>query len=296
MVGYHIAWNAYYLGLMATDITEDPGWVSFQRAIVTAFLLLVGMSLTLAHGDGIRWRPFWRRFAVIAGAAVLTSIGTYVVFPDYWAYFGILHAIAAFSLAGLAFVRAPLWAVALAIAALMLPPLFVADPVMSSKPLSWIGFWPTPPMTTDIVPVFPWLGVVLIGIAGTRLLAGSRALAVIAGWRLDGIAGRTLRWLGRWSLLIYLLHQPVIFGAMNLMAPPAPPPPDPIAFVESCEQSCRAAPRPARDEGDAPYCARYCLCALEQVVEQSLWAEVETDPPTPAVDAMMRLCSAMAAD
>lgn len=289
MVAYHIGWNAYYLGLIATDITQDPVWVTFQRAIVTAFLLLVGVGLTLAHGDGIRWRPFWRRFAVIAGAAALTSLGTYVVFPDYWAYFGILHAIAAFSLVGLAFVRAPLWLTALAIAALMLPPLFVADPVMSQKALSWIGFWPTPPMTTDIVPVFPWLGVVLLGIVGTRLMLGANALAGIGRWRLDGPAGRALRWLGRWSLLIYLLHQPVIFGAMNLLAPPVTAP-DPVAFVTSCEQSCRDA------GNDAPYCARYCLCAVDEVERQSLWAEVAADPPTETVATMMRLCSAMAAD
>ena len=298
MVAYHIGWNAYYLGLIATDITQDPVWVTFQRSIVTAFLLLVGIGLTLAHGDGIRWRPFWRRFAVIAGAALLTSIGTYVVFPDYWAYFGILHAIAAFSLIGLAFVRAPVWLTALAIAALMLPPLFVSDPVMSSKALSWIGFWPTPPMTTDIVPVFPWLGVVLIGIAGTRLMLRAGVRAGISRWRLDGPAGRVLRWLGRWSLVIYLVHQPVIFGAMNLLAPPQLAP-DPVAFVQSCEQSCRDAPRQAGDEdaaARAAYCARYCLCAVEQVEQQSLWAEVATAPPTPAVDAMMRLCSAMAAD
>src|SRR5690606_32571303 len=121
------AWDAYYYGFSTIDVTTDPGWVAFQRSIVTAFLLLVGVSLTLGHGDGIRWRPFWRRFAVLAGAAALTSLGTWIMFPAYFVYFGILHAIAAFSLVGLAFVRAPAWAVILAALALLVPPALLSE-------------------------------------------------------------------------------------------------------------------------------------------------------------------------
>lgn len=286
MVVYHVGWDLYFLGFIATDVTTEPGWVLFQRAIVTSFLLLVGVSLVLAHGDGIRWRPFWRRFAVIAGAALLTSIGTYLVFPEYFVYFGVLHAIALFSLLGLAFVRAPLWVVALGIVMLMVPPTLVTSAAMSAKPLSWIGFWPFPPMTTDIVPIFPWFGVVLVGIALTRVGLRTRLRAVIERPALTGPAGRTLVFLGRWSLLIYLLHQPLIYGGLSLAAPP---PPDAIGFAQSCEQSCQAG------GSEAGFCARYCLCALEQVTAQSLWDEVADDPQGTAVTGMRRLCTAMAA-
>lgn len=287
MVIFHIAWDGWYLGLWSTDPTAEPGWVALQRGIVTSFLLLVGVSLALAHGGGIRWRPFWRRFAVIAAAAGLTSLGTFVVFPDYFVYFGILHAIAVFSLIGLALVRAPLWVVIGAGLAVLIPPSLVTHPAMSAKPLSWVGFWPVPPPTTDIVPVFPWLGVVLCGIALTRIVRGSALWDLITRWRGEGRIGRPLRWLGRWSLIIYLLHQPLLFGAMSLVAPP--PAPDPIAFVSSCETSCR-------ELGSPQFCARYCLCALEQVEQQSLWAEVATVPQTPAIAAMTQMCSLMAAD
>lgn len=290
MVAYHVAWDLYILGFTSGDITTDPFWVSLQRGIVTSFLLLVGAGLVLAHGEGIRWRPFWRRFAVIVGAAALTSIGTAIVFPDYFVYFGILHAIAAFSLIGLAFVRAPLWVTAVAIGVVMVPPALITHPAMTAKPLSWIGFWPVPPDTTDIVPVFPWLGVVLCGILATRLLVGSPAWAGITRWRGRGAGGRALRWLGRWSLVIYLVHQPLIYGGLSLVAPQAAPAPDPIAFTRNCEETCRA------NGGEASFCARYCLCALEQIAGQSLWAEAAASPPGERILAVTRLCEAMAAD
>ncbi|HQZ11928.1 MAG TPA: heparan-alpha-glucosaminide N-acetyltransferase [Devosia sp.] len=218
MVVYHTCWDLYYTGIINTNVIEDPAWLTFQRSIVVLFLLLVGAGLVLGHGAGIRWPAFWRRFRIVAGAALLTTVGTAIVFPDYFVYFGILHAIALFSLMGLWFLDKPPALVGLVAALSIFPTMVWQHPVMASKALSWIGFWPYPPETTDIVPVFPWFGVVLLGILGTRLLRASLVWDWVARQRLAGPVGVSLRFLGRWSLLIYLLHQPVIFGLVNWIA------------------------------------------------------------------------------
>lgn len=218
MVVFHTCWDLYYLGLIDTNVIEDPAWLTLQRSIVTLFLLLVGAGLVLAHGDGIRWPAFWRRFRIVAGAALLTTIGTAIVFPDYFVFFGILHAIALFSLMGLWFLDKPLPMIGLAAALALFPTMVWQHPVMTWKTLSWIGFWPSPPETTDIVPIFPWFGVVLLGILGTRLLRDSPIWGWIAGRPLAGPLGVSLRFMGRWSLLIYLLHQPLIFGLTSWLA------------------------------------------------------------------------------
>jgi uncharacterized membrane protein len=291
MVVYHLAWDLYYLGFTTTDVMTEPGWIALQRSILSCFLLLVGAALVLGHGSGIRWRAFWRRFAVLVAAAALVSIGTYVIFPDYFVYFGVLHAIAAFSLCALPLLRR-LWLLLAVAAPFLLAPALISIPEFSDRRLAWIGLWAETPQTTDIVPFFPWFGVVLLGAAGMRMLLASPWQGVLASWR----PRRGRSWLaaaGRWSLLIYLLHQPLLFGGLSLLAQVMPPPASTgEAFVASCESEC------ASNGSAAPYCQRYCSCALDVVEREDLWSLLNSAATTQegqeALASVRRLCSAMA--
>lgn len=285
MVVFHIAWDLYFLGFIDLDISTDPWWTAFQKAIVSSFLLLAGMSLWFGHGRGIRWPGFWRRQAILVAAAIAVSIGTWLAFGDYFAFFGVLHAIALFSLLALPFLRVPPL-VTLAVGALIIVlPLLVSFPVMRERWLAWIGFWPVSPSTADIVPVFPWLGVTLIGLAAARLLQGR------AFWSRP--APHWLAWLGRWSLVIYLLHQPLLYGGLYGLSLALPAVGE-ERRNEEFVQSCRAT---QRELGQDPLVAeRYCGCALEQVEADNMW-EMLTRERSAAEEldlgAMMRLCEAM---
>ncbi|WP_374619583.1 heparan-alpha-glucosaminide N-acetyltransferase [Devosia sp.] len=298
MIVFHIAWDLYYFGYSSVDVTVAPGWVLFQKAILSSFLLLVGAGLMLAHRGAIRWRAFWRRFALLVAAALLVTAGTYWMFPDYFVFFGVLHAIAVFSLAALPLLRLPppaILAVGLGVLAVSFA---ISDPVFSSRELGWIGFWPVSPPTSDVVPVFPWFGVVLIGAALTGLVRGTPLWVRLAGFRTGQPVARGIAVIGRWSLPVYLVHQPLIiaalYGLMQLQAPAlAPPVPSTAdAFLLSCGASCRAT------DGDAGRCERYCACALEQVEQNGLWAVIDAPARTAEeqrqVDALARLCTAMA--
>lgn len=297
MAVFHIGWDLYYFGYSNVDVTSELGWVVFQKSILTSFLLLVGASLVLAHGQGIRWRQFWRRFAVLVAAALLVTAGTYWMFPDYFVFFGVLHAIALFSLIGLAFLRLNPWLTA-TIGALVIGANFAyTNTAFATRELGWIGFWPTSPPTSDVVPIFPWLGVVLLGIAGMRLILASPLADRLAGIRSDEPVARGLAWIGRWSLPIYVLHQPLIIGLIwgfSMIQPPTVMPPVQSVsegFVTSCQQSCAAS------GSSAARCERYCNCALEQVDQSDMWAAVASTDPTAeqlaALNSVAKLCTAM---
>lgn len=213
MGAYHALWDLAYYRLVEVGIGVDPVWVSIQRGIVTAFLLLVGAGLWLAHRDGIDWRRFWKREALLIAAAAGVSIVTWFQFGAYFSFFGVLHAIALCSLLALPLVRAPIW-VSGAIAAVVLVLPIASFDAFNTRWLAWIGFFSVTPETADLVPVFPWFGVVLMGMIGMRLLAGTPMFS----WSSEAWPVKGLALLGRWSLVIYLLHQPLLFGIISTLA------------------------------------------------------------------------------
>lgn len=80
--------------------------------------------------------------------------------------------------------------------------------------LVWLGWRPPAYGAVDYFPIFPWFGVVLLGIAIGNLVYGSgrRAFALpdLSAW----FPPNALQWLGKRSLLIYVIHQPIMFGGL----------------------------------------------------------------------------------
>ena len=70
------------------------------------------------------------------------------------------------------------------------------------------------PATQDYVPLFPWAGVVLVGIAGGAWLV-SHELRPLRP--LSRVTPAWLAWAGRHSLLIYMVHQPLMLGALRIV-------------------------------------------------------------------------------
>lgn len=209
MIAYHFAFDLRYLRVIAADFERDPFWLGFRALIVTSFMTLVGVSLVLADVAGISRVKFWRRIALIAACALAATAGSYLVFPSRYIFFGILHCIAVASVLAWPLVRRPGIAAAAGLA-IVAAGLLLSHPAFDHRALSWVGFTTTKPATEDYVPLAPWLGVVLIGIAlGRALVAtGFQAVAPLAA------APAWLTWLGRHSLAVYMVHQPVLLGAL----------------------------------------------------------------------------------
>ncbi len=210
MVVFHFTFDLQMFGYIASGTTQQPFWYYFARVVAGSFLFLAGVSLWLAHGRGIRWGAFWRRFLMVAGGALLVSVVSIWATPGGFIWFGILHAIAAASLIGLAFLRLPtLVTLAAALLAFALP-WFAIHPRFDGLWLIWLGLAETRPFMADYVPLLPWLAPFLAGIAMGRI--GSQTGLWARLTRDVSPAFRALTFPGRHSLVIYLLHQPLLIS------------------------------------------------------------------------------------
>jgi uncharacterized membrane protein len=188
MAGFHFCFDLSLFGAAAIDF-RTPFWLTYRGLIVVLFVGIAGVGIALAG------RLRWDRLARLGSCALLVSAGTAWLFPQTWVFFGILHFLFLASLLGPLFARVPLLCLPLA-------PLFYALPqfyksFLFEKPfLRFTGLSPVLQHTIDFVPLFPWLGVMLLGIfVGSRLPK-----------RISGRPGFLSR-IGRHALLFYMLHQ-----------------------------------------------------------------------------------------
>ena len=211
MIAYHFSFDLRLFGLARLDFEGDPFWIAARAAIVSTFLGLVGVSLVLARNAGVAAAQRWRRIATIAACAIAVSVASWLAFPKSYIWFGILHCIAVASIVAWPFTLRPRIALACGVAAIVAG-LVVTHPAFDSRALAWIGFTTRKPVTEDYVPLFPWLGAALVGVAAGNALV-RRSFAP-----LDFLAKapRALVWLGRHSLAVYMVHQPLLIGALAL--------------------------------------------------------------------------------
>lgn len=208
---FHFVFDLEMFGYVVPGTSTSGIWRALAMATAGSFLFLAGVGLWLAHGEGIRWRAFGRRFAMIAAAAGLVSVGTYVAFPDAFVFFGILHSIALCSLLGLVALRLPV-VVTLALAlAIFFAPDFLRSDAFNAPYWWWTGLQTLPLRTVDYEPIFPWFAPFLVGLAASKL-ASHTGLWVRLSKQTPTRAARLAGLPGRHSLVIYLVHQPILIG------------------------------------------------------------------------------------
>lgn len=217
MVFYHLMWDLHFFGLYRPDVTTG-GWRIFARGIATAFLLLVGVSIVLTaerKSPAERNRLWLVRGMKLLGWALAITAVTRVFLGEAFVLFGILHLIA------VALLLAPvMWR--MRVAAPVLGILFVWLGVVisgRSGDVAWlIPFGVSPPdyPAVDYFPLFPWLGVVMIGLGAGQWLRARLARHASRRGRPPAPLTPVVA-IGRHALAVYIAHQPVILAVLWTM-------------------------------------------------------------------------------
>ena len=223
MILYHFSYDlAYLVGLFDVGFFRSGIGLDMGRMIGGTFIFLAGLSLALSYSRAVASQPsgetlFWKylgRGSRIFSYGLVITLFTWIFLPNEMIVFGILHLIGASIVLAYPFLRLKLANVALGLICIAIG-LYLHDFSAAHPWLAWLGIRPNSFML-DYWPLFPWFGVALLGVfAGNALYgdASKRATRAIP----QPPSSRPLAFLGRHSLLVYFVHQPVLIAALVLL-------------------------------------------------------------------------------
>jgi len=220
MVIFHTVFDIGFFRIAAVDVAGGF-WRYFAYTTASLFLLIVGVSLVVSHARAARSlagfplaKKFVLRGAGIFALGLIITLATYLYLHEGFIIFGILHLI------GVAVMLSPLFfrfgKKNILIGLVIILAGFCLAGIHGPAYLIPLGIFPTAFTSVDYTPVFPWLGVVLIGMGIGEFLYHN-------GIRQFGIRNLPdpvvvpLSFIGRHSLVIYLVHQPIIILLLGIL-------------------------------------------------------------------------------
>ncbi|MBN2067013.1 MAG: DUF1624 domain-containing protein [Candidatus Diapherotrites archaeon] len=223
MIAYHTLFDLNYFAGYSFPIHSDSLFL-FRSFAPVAFLLIVGLCLSISYSRarsekgkaGLFKKYLFRGLKTFALGLAITAI-TWLVFPQEFIIFGVLHFIGIAIILVFPLLGKKRLSLLLGISFILLG-LWLQTFHVSSHWLLWLGLVPEGFYTFDYFPLLPWLGVVLLGIFFGRALYPSAE----RDFRIPDLSGNRFiaffSFLGRKSLLIYFLHQPVLVAIILFIA------------------------------------------------------------------------------
>lgn len=180
------------------------------------FFLISGICITLGS------HPVRRGLTVCGAGLIVTGVtfGMYALgFADKGIiiWFGVLHCLGVCMLLWPAIRKLPVWTLGI-LAVLLIGLGFYVDTVRVDFPwLIPLGLVTNSFSSSDYFPLLPFLGFFFVGaVLGKTLYRNKESLFPRVDPRNPIL--RFFSFLGKWSLPIYLLHQPVLTGILTLIA------------------------------------------------------------------------------
>jgi len=211
MVAFHLIFDLKnFFGFSALRIDEGF-WLYESRFAAILFIGLAG-AVSALLGRQFAGRELWRKNASrglrLIALGFLITLATRIAYPEWTIWFGILHFLGVAIVLSSFFTGHGWMNAAMGMAAIGIG--FWFKTLRSTTPL-WIlfGVRPTHFQTFDYYPLFPWFGVLLLGIAAGHWWIEKKSAAAPPPRH-----AKPLLWLGKYSLWIYLIHQPVLLGIL----------------------------------------------------------------------------------
>lgn len=222
MVIYHIFFDLDYLGNF--DFAVKSGiLLIIGRVAAVLFIFTSGISLSLSYsrykketGSGKAFGKYLKRGFRIFNWGILITFVTWLLVPEATIVFGILHFLGFAIVLGYFFLNTKTINIPIALIVIIIG--FILRGISTSVDwFLWIGLHSSGFTTLDYFPIFPWFAVFLIGITAGNALYPEYRRTFSFLQETDGFLPMTLVKPGQKSLMIYLVHQPVIIAILYLL-------------------------------------------------------------------------------
>ena len=209
----HFLFDLSFFG--GLDLTLPAWYVFLQEYGGAIFVVLSGVCVTLGSKSV-------RRGLIVFSCGMLITAVTYGMYrlgmsgADVVVKFGVLHLLGVCMLVYPAFKKLPpamltVLGLVIAITGYAIRGIIVPQHWLFPLGLTYEGF-----TSSDYFPLFPQLGYFLIGAAIGKTAYREKKTLLPGSFQKTGIA-RFFCWCGRQSLFIYLLHQPIVYGLLELV-------------------------------------------------------------------------------
>ncbi len=214
MVIYHAAFDLNYFNILEIEMHRGF-WSIFGKSVFVLFFVLVGISLNLSYSrskiknkTNLFGKYLKRGLRVFFWGLIITLV-TFIFMRKGFVWFGVLHFIGlsiifAYPLMKLFYTNLFLGLIIISIG------LLLSNYSFDFSWLVWLGFKPKGFYSVDYFPIFPYFGIILIGtFIGKKFYVDYERKFSIKN-RSEHHLIRPVSFLGKNSLVIYLIHQPIL--------------------------------------------------------------------------------------
>lgn len=223
MIIYHAAWDLVNVHSVEIAWFTSAFGSAFQAYIRWSFIIISGFSLFLGK------RKIKRGLTVLLSSLAVTGVTVFVT-PQSAIKYGVLTFLGVAMLVGALFEKLTLKIhplVGIAVSFLLFLFFFNAEigtvglfgyklplpnTLFANEFTAFLGFPYREFHSSDYVPLIPWI---FLYFSGSFLFLIFKRYGLLR--MLSGVSVKSLEWVGRNALPIYLIHQPLIYGVMFLI-------------------------------------------------------------------------------
>jgi uncharacterized membrane protein len=217
MISFHLNYSLVHIFDSEILNFSESFWYITGKIAALSFIGIAWFSYFLAekkYREKVKYK--YLRYALILGLlAGIITLTTYLLFPEQFIAFGILHFFALSFLLLPYMRRFGFWVFFIAGSIILYGTFFI--PLVQNPFLFPLGFRTAKFVSADYYPLFPYFGVLLLWYGSALLLEKHALLHIlhisrnIYPWEIF------LIYLGKKSLLLYLIHQPIIIMILYIL-------------------------------------------------------------------------------